>query len=352
MAIPNSIPCSLPMVIYTAGMMRYRRNSPRLLNLIGLAMLIVTLAGCGSSAHLAQSIPAATLAPYPGNGDPPLLVDVAWLQERIAAGPAQLIILDASTLSNYRAGHIPGAVHAWWQDTMDPNSRVYGTVLKPDTNALDPQLLRRNFIEDLGVSRETDVVVYDDAQNRWAARIVWTLSFLGYGKASVLDGGLGAWRGAGGALQQSENDPAPISQPPIDPQKGWYLTKEEVLPLLSDPNVTVVDVRTDAERTDDIDETITPGSIPGSVMIPWTAAISDESGHLLPPDKLRALFEQAGITPDRTIVLYARFGVEAAHTWLALKLLGYPKVLVFDGGWVDWAQDPATPKEPVSSPAT
>lgn len=332
-------------------MMRYRRGLRWHRFPIAGLMLVFLLGGCVRSPHLAGPIPAATIAPFPGNGEPPLLVDAGWLQARLAAGSPRIVVLDASELRTYRAGHIPGAVHAWWQDTMDPNGPVYGTVLKPEENDPDPQLLRRHFIEDLGVTRDSFVVVYDDAGNRWAARFVWTLRFLGYGNAAVLDGGLGAWRGAGGALEKRENDPAPISQPPIDPQKGWYLVKSELLPMLSDPNVLLLDVRTDEERADDIDRTIEPGSIPGSVAIPWTSAIADERGHLLPPEQLRALFESAGVTPDRTIVLYARFGTETAHTWLALKLLGYPNVLIYDGGWVDWALDPSTPKEPLPSRA-
>ena len=307
---------------------------------------MLLIAGCGQRVSLPEAIPAATVAAYPGNGDPPLLVDATWLQSRQASG-AGLVILDASELRRYRTGHIPGAVHAWWQDTMDPNGPVYGTVLKPNTNIPDPQLLRRHFIEDLGITPADDVVVYDDANGRRAARFVWTLRFLGYPRASMLDGGLAAWRGIGGELQTGENEPAAISQPPIEPQPNWYLVTEELLQRLNEPNLVVLDVRTDDERADDVGGTIEPGTIPNAIAIPWTAAIADVYGHLMPPVQLQTLFESAGITHDRTIVLLAQFGVETAHTWLSLKLLGYPNVLIHDGGWVDWVANPDTPKAPL-----
>jgi thiosulfate/3-mercaptopyruvate sulfurtransferase len=206
-------------------------------------------------------------------------------------------------------------------------------------------LLRRHWIEDIGVAPEDHVVVYDDADGRWAARIVWTLRFLGYPRASVLDGGLAGWRGMGGEIEKRVNDAREVENPPIEPQRGWYLVTSELLPLLSDPNVVLVDVRTEEERRDDIDETIPPGSIPGSVAIPWTDVYAGGSGHLRPESELRALFADRGVTPERTVVLYARLGTETAHTWLVLKLLGYPTVMIYDGGWVDWSTDPTTPKE-------
>lgn len=304
---------------------------------------MLAVSGCSQRLSLPEAIPAATVAAYPGNADPPLLVDASWLRDRLAT-ESRPVVLDASELRRYRAGHIPGAVHAWWQDTMDPNGPVYGTVLKPDANIPDPQVLRRHFVEDLGVTPEDHVVVYDDARNRRASRLVWTLRFLGYPRASVLDGGLGAWRGIDGPVETEENGPVAIPEPPINPQSNWYLVTGELLERLREPNLVVLDVRTEEERRDDVDGTIVPGTIPNAVAIPWTATVADEQGHLLPPDTLRALFESAGATPDRTIVLLARFGVETAHTWLALKLLGYPNVLILDGGWVDWASHPQTPK--------
>ncbi len=85
--------------------------------------------------------------------------------------------------------------------------------------------------------------------------------------------------------------------------------------------------------------------------MPWSATLRDNSGRLKSPDELAALFATAGVTPDREVVIYARFGVETAQTWLVLSLLGYPNVRVYDQGWAEWASKPDLPIEPLILPA-
>jgi thiosulfate/3-mercaptopyruvate sulfurtransferase len=314
---------------------------------ISIVAIAVMLSGCTFGTNIPDPQPARTLPDYPGNRAQPLLVSANWLTDELSSQTNSLVIIDASPLRVYQGGHIPGAVHAWWEDAMDPNTSMYGTTLKPDENASDPQRLRRNLIEDLGVSPESRVILYDDSDNQYSARLLWTLSFLGYPNAALLDGGLAAWRGAGGAVETGRQSPKPVGNPPVSPQSDRYLWKDQVVERLSDPLLLILDARTDAERADDVEGTIEPGSIPGSVRLPWNSLIEPNSGLLLDPGVLQAAFDQAGVAPDRTILIYSRFGLESSFMWFALTLMDYPSVLIYDGGWAEWAQDPTTPKEHV-----
>ncbi len=121
------------------------------------------------------------LPAFPGNGDPPLLVDPAWLQQELAALDARVRILDSSPLRTYQDAHIPGAVHAWWQDTMDQNKEVYGSVIRPGGEQPDgtfDQSPRTQILKDLGIDDQTFVVAYDNDKGRWAAHLVWSCDFL------------------------------------------------------------------------------------------------------------------------------------------------------------------------------
>lgn len=307
------------------------------------------LAACGQGKSLPSPVILPPLDNYPGIGEPPLIVSAQELLSAQTRG-AESVIVDVSDLEDYRSGHIPGAIHGWWQDTMDPNGPVYGTVLKPDDNQADPQALRRAFIAGIGVLPRDRIVVYDNHAGLYAARMVWTLRFLGYSGAAMLDGGLAAWRGMGGDVEQRSNQIRDLSDAPAvspqGPQQSVYLSKAQLLARLSNPDLLILDVRTPAQAADDIDETIVPGTIPGAVAVPWDAAVGSDGG-LRPTAELAAHYENAGLTQDRTIALLARFGVEAAHSWLVLKLLGFPNVTIYDGGWNEWALDSNTPKAPL-----
>ena len=110
------------------------------------------------------------------------------------------------------------------------------------------------------------------------------------------------------------------------------------------------------------------GHIPGAVNVPYfanidpalaTAAPADRDRLLasdLPftfssPESLAALYGEAGVTPDREVITYCGRGYAAARGMLALKLLGYERVRLYDGSWTEWSADPDLPVE-VSSPPT
>ncbi len=325
-----------------------RRNHPtRHLNVLLTAVIAaVLLAGCGKTASIPDPISAHPTGSYPGNTDPQVLVDVSWLNERQSSDPNRLILLDVSDLATYTAGHIPGAIHAWWQDAMDPNAPAYGMLLMPDENAAEPQRMRMNLVEDLGIRPDSTVVVYDNVQNTDAAKLVWTLRFLGFEQSAILDGGLGAWIGAGGSSEKYWNSANKITDPVITPRQNSYLVKEQLLSRLNDPSFAIIDIRTDEERRDTIGGTIETGVIPGSLSLPWSALLDSETGLFLPADQLQQVFDQLGLATNQTVILYGRFGLDSGLAWIGLKLMSFQPILLYSGGWAEWSADPITPKVP------
>jgi thiosulfate/3-mercaptopyruvate sulfurtransferase len=300
----------------------------------------ILLAGCR------DGFPSAAPAPleaFPGNVDPPMLIDASTLRAELTQPNARLRILDLSPPRTYRRGHIPGAIHAWWQDTMEWNRPIYGTVLRPD----EEQRARTGLLQDLGIDDSIRVVVYDDDQNRWAARMLWFLRFLGHDAVAILDGGLAAWRGAGGDLDDGEDAAPNLSTPTVVPREGYYVTTDQLIPLLDDDRTRLVDTRDFDEIHDDVNGTLPIGRIPGARWVPWTATLRDAAGRLQTVAALRKLYLDQGISREHRVVVYARFGVEGAHSWYVLKMLGYPEVLVYDWGWADWSTRPDLTLEPL-----
>lgn len=60
---------------------------------------------------------------------------------------------------------------------------------------------------------------------------------------------------------------------------------------------------------------------------------------------LEALYEKAGVTPDKDVITYCGRGQAAACVLLALKLLGHKKARLYDGSWAEWSADPNLPVE-------
>ncbi len=265
------------------------------------------------------------------------MVDLDWLAK--AATTPGLRVLDVSPLHIWRAGHIDAARHAWWRDTVDPNYPVFGAVLPPG----DDQADRQRLLDSLDLTANGTVVVYDNERGVRAARLVWFLRFIGFDRAALLNARFADWRSAPFSIESIPgNGPAPL----VAPREGFYLVTEQLLDLLRSPELQLVDIRTGAEQTDDFDGQMPTGRIPGSLHLPWTA-LFDESGHVLPADRIRQLSRAAGIGSDRPTVLYGRFGVDTALPWLALRDTGLTDVQIYDRGWAEWSVTPDLPREPL-----
>ena len=66
--------------------------------------------------------------------------------------------------------------------------------------------------------------------------------------------------------------------------------------------------------------------------------------------ELEAMYDEAGITPDREVISYCQGGYRAAHGYVALRLIGFPKVRNYIGSWKEWGDRTDlpidTPQEP------
>ena len=63
------------------------------------------------------------------------------------------------------------------------------------------------------------------------------------------------------------------------------------------------------------------------------------------PDDLGAMYAAAGVTPEREAVTYCQGGYRAAHTYLALRLIGFPRVRNYTGSWKEWGDRDDLPLE-------
>jgi thiosulfate/3-mercaptopyruvate sulfurtransferase len=53
----------------------------------------------------------------------------------------------------------------------------------------------------------------------------------------------------------------------------------------------------------------------------------------------------ADITPAKKVAFYCGTGWRASETFFYAHLMGWDRVSVYDGGWLEWSRDPANPSE-------
>ncbi len=259
---------------------------------------------------------------YKGFAEPKHLITPADLKARLD----EVALIDVRAAHDYATGHIEGTAH------FD----LYGISLNDTAEAPLNAFLSmfKNLFSMRGVTDATTVVFYDGESGERAARGVWLLEVLDHPDARLLDGGVQAWEEAGYDLTAAA---APVA--PAACKGGRRLdrlaTRFDVHGAIDDPGVILVDTRRESEYRGTEQRARRVGTIPGAVHVFWRDHL-DAKGAFRPAGEIRELYESRGVTPDKTIIPYCQGGYRSANTYLALKMLGYPKVRNYMGSWGEW----------------
>ena len=83
------------------------------------------------------------------------------------------------------------------------------------------------------------------------------------------------------------------------------------------------------------------GHIPGATFMEWKKTSDlDNKKSFKSAAELKKVFDQYGITPDKTIYAYCMVGAgRGSQQITALELLGYKNIKVFTGSWDVWGND-------------
>lgn len=274
------------------------------------------------------------------------LISVSELMTRM--GAANLRIVDGSfsmpggrptARENYDAAHIPGAVFFDIDAVADRGSTL--PHMFPDEAGFAAGA------GSLGLQPNDDIVVYDAGNFLASARVWWMLRSFGFAHARVLDGGLKAWRAAGGAVSDAVTAPSATS-PEVRFDRRRVRSGHEIEANLAHPAEQLVDARS-RERFEGTVDDPWPGRrrghIPHSLNLPFGELIDPESGTLKGVDALRTALLAAGIDLTKPIVTTCGSGVSAAVINLALERLGIEGSALYDASWSEWGLPGARPVE-------
>jgi len=265
------------------------------------------------------------------------LVDVDWLARhlgapdlRIADASYMLPVWDRDARREYAAGHIPGAIF------YDIDA-----VARDDTplpHMLPSPARAAAAIGAMGIGDGHAVIAYDSFGLFSAARLWWTLRWLGHDNVAVLDGGLKAWKAAGRPLESGHVDLPPATLTP-HPRPELYRTLEQVQAELAGGPGVLVDAR-DAARfrgeVADFRPGVRSGHVRGARNLGFGTLLDPETGRLLPVEQLAARFRDAGLDSADKATAMCGSGVTACVLALAAARLGHADMAVYDGSWTEW----------------
>ena len=194
-----------------------------------------------------------------------------------------------------------------------------------------------------GVTADRPVVVYEEDSGVRAARAYWFLEYFGHPNVRLLDGGIRAWAAAG--LPVTTDVTTPIaSEWHGTPDASRIATWQDVRNRLGHPDAAILDTRGDAEYYGEAVRARRGGAVPGAIHLEWTNNLRAD-GTFKTRDELAAMYAAAGLRPDREVVAYCQGGYRAAHAYLALKLIGFPRVRNYLGSWREWGDRDDLPIE-------
>src|SRR5215510_11061772 len=261
-----------------------------------------------------------------------MLVSTDWLAKH-TNDPNVFVIHVASERKHFDDGHITGAHFLSSKEILTTRNGVAN-----ELPALDE--LQKVF-EQLGVGDAGRIVIYGENSPLLAARVYFTLDYLGHGdRAALLDGGIEKWKA----------EKLPVETRPVNPEQAKFTPhpRPQIVAELdamrdlsrmaaneADANVSIIDARPEEQYVGN--QTQRTGHIPGATNVYWlTHLLSKENPTLKPASELSKIYEAAGLKAGQKVITYCNTGMQASHAYFTLKYLGYD-VKMYDGSFSEWS---------------
>jgi thiosulfate/3-mercaptopyruvate sulfurtransferase len=266
----------------------------------------------------------------------------------------------------YLSGHIPGAID---MDTV--------AIEAPEMwNRRNPQELKK-ALEDHGITANTTVVLYGKfmspdindpfpgsaAGDIGAMRCAFVIMYAGVKDVRVLNGGFQSWKDEGFEISYADEPKRKVPEfgatIPVHPE--YVVDIHEARQILVSSDAELVCVRSWPEFIGEVsgyNYFERKGRIPGAIFADCGSDAYHMENYRNIDQTGREYHEiannwiKSGITPDKHLAFYCGTGWRGSEAWFNAWLMGWPRVSVFDGGWLEWSSDPANPVETGVPPST
>lgn len=236
-----------------------------------------------------------------------------------------------SGLACWQKKHIPHSLHIdMYHDFSNPDVSYSFAVPEPQ--------VAQHFLRQLGLSQDSDIVVYDAKDGIWASRLWWVLSSLGI-KSRILNGGLTAWENAGYPVQQQihASTLAQSGDITVTALDGYWCDLQEVKQRAQHQSSGLVCALGPEQFTGQgITRYARRGAIPNSVNVPARLFIGADN-QFISDHEIKNTIQQLSWHEDLD-VLYCGGGISACVLAVAIRLISNQPLSIYDGSLQEWAQ--------------
>lgn len=267
------------------------------------------------------------LTEYPNSH---LLIQADELSEQSEAGNS-LFLIDAREETGDSL--IPGAVHfSAVQKLQDPDHPVQHYLVGPETF--------EEMMQEIGLSNDDRVVIYDQENSLASARLFYALEYYGFSNASILNGGLSGWTAGNYLISDTpaEKDRGSFT---VNIQESKFCDIDYVMDASDDPDKIILDVRSEDEYTGADERAGRSGHIPNAVHLEWNNVLQSEGvPYFKTAQEIQDLFNSHGITPNKEVIPHCHTNVRGSHAYFTLRLMGFDSVRPYEGSWSEYGNDP------------
>ena len=244
----------------------------------------------------------------------------------------------------YDEGHIPGAVFVDIdKDLAAPNSRLellraasrYGSERQgAGAEPMPDPVVFGKRMGELGFGSEHTIVIHDAANGQFGARMWAMLDRLGHPNVCMLDGGIAAWRKAGGPWTTEVSTPEHAT---MTLATEWPGTIDRKRLAEMQGQVDLIDVRAPSTYSGaDAAAGTVGGHIPGARNCPCDSMVT-EDGRMKSPKELLPLIRGEGERAKLPLVVSCDGGVNACFAALVARVAGLADPLIYSGSFSDWS---------------
>ena len=253
----------------------------------------------------------------------PVYVSTDWLSQNLNNKKVVIVDMSESELQ-YARFHIPGAIRLSY----------YALVKRPKKSKFPIGINKKELVRllgQLGIDRNSHVVIYDDTGGLHTGRLFWYLERIKHPDVSVVDGGLVRWILNGHKVVNTPTKLLPVAYKlPSVKLKNNEAAITEVMRASRYKKTQLLDVRSREEYVGDMRKR-RGGHIPNARWWEWDKSLSVAAGFVRrDKGQLMASLKKIGVgNISKPVITYCRSGHRAAQSYLVLRSLGFTNVKLY-----------------------